>query len=258
MRPTFVILFLAGLLPAFAALAADDAAKPQPAASAAHEPSAPPWRELFNGRDLTGWKLVGGGSKVWVENGAIVGQMVRGTAEHTFVTTNERFRDFILEAECKDVGALHTGFMLRAIDAPVDARIRLLAYQVKIDPTPRAWTGGIFDDFGNNWNWMYNLEHDPRARAAYRHGEWTRFRIEAIGRALKVWVNDVPVTHLLDDKYREGYLALKVHSLPATAKPEQESYRVHFRHLRILTHDVARFARPMDLPGREALPPAVK
>jgi hypothetical protein len=227
-------------------------------APAAQAASAPPWRELFNGRDLTGWKLVGGGSKVWIEDGAIVGHMVRGTEEHTLITTDESFGDFILEAECRDVGALHTGFLLRCAVAPADAKIRLFGYQIKIDPTPRSWTGGIFDDFGKSWTWMYDLEHDARARAAYHHGEWTRFRVEAIGRAIKVWVNGVPVTHLLDDKYPRGPLALKVHSLPATAKAEAETHRVHFRNLRIITENPARFAQPMDLPGRAANPPAAR
>jgi len=216
------------------------------------------WRELFNGRDLAGWRVVGGGSKVWIEDGAITGHMVRGTAEHTLITTEEAFGDFILEAECRVSGGLHTGFILRCEYAPAEAHDRFFGYQVKINPTERRWTGGIFDDFGLNWNWMYNLADDPRARAAYRHGEWNHYRIEAIGRALKVWVNGVPVTHLLDDKYARGPLALKVHSLPATAPAEREDYRVQFRHLRIITAQPATHVRPMDLPGRTALPPTVK
>ena len=48
-----------------------------------------PWRDLFNGKDLTGWSLVGDKGKAWVENNEIVCHMVKGTKEHTFVRTDE-------------------------------------------------------------------------------------------------------------------------------------------------------------------------
>jgi hypothetical protein len=39
-----------------------------------------PWRALFNGRDLTGWKIVGAQPRAatYVEEGALTGHMVRG------------------------------------------------------------------------------------------------------------------------------------------------------------------------------------
>lgn len=120
----------------------------------------PPWRSLFNGQDFEGWSIVGSHAEAWVEDGAIVGHMVRNTPEHTFLSTNESFKDFILEVDCKLEGDLHTGFLFRCVDAQEDADIHLLGYQVKIDPTQRRWTGGIFEDFGSSWNWLYDLKND--------------------------------------------------------------------------------------------------
>ncbi len=216
-----------------------------------------PWRPLFTGRDLTGWRIVGPEPRAatYLEDGALTGHMVRGTKEHTFFCTEESFGDFILELECFQTGGFNTGILLRCVETAPDASVRLHGYQVKIDPSPtRRWTGGIFDDYGRNWLWLQTLERDDRARSAYRFNEWARFRIEAVGRSLKVWVNGIPTAHLLHDKYTRGPIALKIHSFPASGDPAQERNLIRYRNVRILTADLARYALPMDLPAREADP----
>ena len=215
----------------------------------------PPWRELFNGRDLTGWKIVGATPQAatYVAEGALTGHMVRGTPEHTFFCTEEKFADFILEVDCFQVSGFNTGILFRCIDAPPTASVRLHGYQVKIDPSPtRRWTGGIFDDYGKNWLWLQTLAADERARTAYKFNEWSRFRIEAIGREIKIWVNGIPTAHLLHDKYTRGPIAFKIHSFPATGDAAQEKNLIRYKNIRILTENLARFAQPMDLPAREA------
>ena len=216
-----------------------------------------PWRPLCNGRDLTGWKIVGAQPRAaaCVEDGALTGHMVRGKPEHTFFCTEESFGDFILELECFQTGGFNTGILFRCVETPANAAVRLHGYQVKIDPSPtRRWTGGIFDDYGKNWLWLQTLEHDDRARSAYKFNEWARFRIEAVGRTLKVWVNGIPTAHLLHDKYSRGPIALKIHSFPAKGDAAQEKNLIRFRNARILTTDLARHALPMDLPARAADP----
>ncbi len=133
-----------------------------------------PWRPLFNGRDLTGWKIVGATPKAgtYIDEGALTGHMLRGTPEHTFFATEESFGDFILEIDSFQAGGFNTGILFRCIDTPADASVRLHGYQVKIDPsTTRRWTGGIFDDYGRNWLWLQTLEGNDRARGAYRFNE---------------------------------------------------------------------------------------
>lgn len=206
------------------------------------------WTTLFNGKDLTGWSIVGSNGKAYVENGEIVGHMVSNTPEHTFVRSIEKYGDFILEGDCKLDGNFHTGFLLRCVDAPKDAKVCLLGYQVKIDPTPRQWTGGIFDDFGDKWTWLSDLADNPAGREAFKMNQWNHFRMEAIGQEMKVWVNGIPTAHLIDTKYTKGYIALKIHSMGNT--PEKESILVHYKNLRILTNDPQKHSKPMDLPAK--------
>lgn len=217
----------------------------------------PPWRDLFNGRDLTGWKIVSGrpGARAYVENGEMIGHMVRGTPEHTFFCTEEKFDDFILEVDSFQVAGFNSGILFRCIDTPADASVRLHGYQVKIDPSPtRRWTGGIFDDYGRNWLWFYTLADDERARTGYRFNEWSRIRVEAVGRSLKVWVNGVPTAHLVHDKYKRGPIAFKIHSFGANGDAALEKNLIRFKNVRIITENPARYGLPMDLPAREADP----
>jgi hypothetical protein len=53
------------------------------------------WVDLFNGKDLTGWKQLNGQAKYEVKDGAIVGTSVMGTP-NSFLTTEKDYGDFIL------------------------------------------------------------------------------------------------------------------------------------------------------------------
>ncbi len=222
--------------------------------AAESKPAAEPWVSLFNGFDFTGWKIVAlsNPAPAVVDDGAMVLRQRRNTTEHTFVTSRQKYSDFILELDLKDDPGFNSGILLRCADAPADAKVRLNGYQVKIDNTPRAWTGGVFDDFGGNWKWMFDLKDDARARAAFKLGEWAHFRIECLGSTIKVWVNGVPTCHLIDDKYRAGYLAFKIHSIGDNPNAAQSAIRL--KNIRMITDDPKRFAQPMDLLPRRAPP----
>jgi len=133
--------------------------------------------------------------------------------------------------------------------------VRLHGYQLKVDPSPtRQWTGGIFDDYGKNWLWLQTLAANDRGRTAYKFNEWARFRIEAIGGVIKIWVNGIPTAHLIDGKYTRGPIAFKIHSFAATGDAALEKNLIRWKNVRVLTADLTRYAQPMDLPAREADP----
>ncbi|MFC1762594.1 DUF1080 domain-containing protein [Planctomycetota bacterium] len=215
-------------------------------AAPASEPNEP-WVSLFNGKDFTGWKIIGGRGKAWIQDGAITCHQVSNTVEHAFVCTEKKYGDFILEADAKIEGQLHTGFLFRCIDTdPETAKVCLYGYQVKIDPTPRRWTGGIFDDYGDRWEWYYPLEKSETARQAFKMNEWNHFRIEAIGNRLKVWVNGVPTTNLIHDKYDNGYIALKIHWMKDD--PDREKVFMYYRNINIIDKKPSDYVKDMDYP----------
>jgi hypothetical protein len=213
----------------------------------------PRWKSIFNGIDLDGWKIVGSKGRVNIMDGAFVCNMTSNTPEHTFVCTKEKYDNFILELDVKTDSVYNTGILLRCIDAlpNVDTtKVRLYGYQVKIDPTPRKWTGGIFDDYGKTWHWLFSLANDARAREAFSVGKWNHFRIEAIGSNIKTWVNGVPATNLINKKYTKGYIAIKIHSLGNT--PEMEKISGRFKNIRIITKNPEQYLQQMDIKAVEA------
>lgn len=208
-----------------------------------------PWQELFNGKDLKGWKTVGSKGKVFVnDGGAIECHMTANTPVHTFATTKKKYKDFILEMDFKKDTEFNSGILFRAVPTPDTASVNLYGYQVKLDPSAsRRWTGGIFDDFGKTWSWIYPLKDDHRAMASELLGEWNHIRIEMINNRIKVWINDVPTANITNDKYKEaGHIAFKMHSL--ADKPDQEKWHAQFKNIRIITKKPEKYSRETNLP----------
>ncbi len=96
-----------------------------------------PWQSLFNGSDFAGWKVVAlrDPAPAVIEEGVMVLRQRINTVEHTFVTTEKKYGDFISELEVKDDPEFNSGILLRCSDAPAEAAVRLNGYQVKVDNT---------------------------------------------------------------------------------------------------------------------------
>jgi len=168
------------------------------------------WIDLFNGNDLTGWIQRNGEAKYTAENGEIVGTTVLNTP-NSFLCTEKDYADFILEFEVLVDTALNSGVQIRSHSIPEYNNGRVHGYQIEIDPSDRAWSGGIYDEARRGW--LANLENNEEGRKAFKNGEWNKYLVEAIGNTIKVWINDVPTaeyTDTLDDP--SGFIGLQVHS----------------------------------------------
>ena len=64
--------------------------------------------QLFNGKDLKGWKVLGGKAKYEVKNGEIIGTTV-SNEPNSFLVTEETFGDFILTLEFKNESGINSG-----------------------------------------------------------------------------------------------------------------------------------------------------
>jgi hypothetical protein len=202
-----------------------------------------PWVELFDGKTLSGWHQLGGEAKYSIEDGQIVGETVLNTP-NSFLCTRQFYSDFILALEFKVDPELNSGIQIRSNSFPEYDSGRVHGYQVEIDPSKRALTGGIFDEARRGW--LNKLEDNPAAQKAFKPGQWNTFRIEAIGDTFKTWINDVPASHLRDTMTRTGFIALQVHSIGKNK--EEEGVQVRWRNIRIIDKSVASYTRPTPLP----------
>ncbi|NGM66583.1 DUF1080 domain-containing protein [Sphingobacterium sp. SGR-19] len=189
------------------------------------------WKDLFDGKTLQGWKPVGGKAPYTVEDGAIVGTMTKGTP-NSFLITEQEYGDFILEVDVKLEGdRTNSGIQTRSHYDPNanNGKGKVYGRQVEIDPTERAWTGGIYDEARRGW--LYPLDLNEAAKSAYKANEFNRIRIEAIGDETRTWVNDIPVSHVIDTIDRTGFIGLQVHSISA----DLDGKKVYFKNIRIQT-----------------------
>ncbi|MEZ5278317.1 MAG: PQQ-dependent sugar dehydrogenase [Opitutaceae bacterium] len=208
------------------------------------------WRSLFDGETLDGWTVRDGTSTVLVDDGMMVA-VHQGTTGHTYLVTEERFSDFILELDVKVIGDLNSGILLRGIADPAVKGGKVHGYQMEIDQSPRQWTGGIFEEMGRGW--LYSLDGRDEARAAYRPSAWNHYRIEAIGDILRIWVNGVPTLNLKDDRTAEGVIGFQIHNLPK----EGGGGAVFIRNVRILTENPVNQYRAIGIPVETAQVDAV-
>lgn len=198
----------------------------------------PDWENLFNGENLDGWEKLNGSAEYKVEDGAIVGISQLNTP-NTFLATNQTYDDFILEFEFKVDDGLNSGVQFRSNSLPEFHNGRVHGYQFEIDPSDRAWTGGVYDEARRGW--LYPLTYNPEGQKAFKNGEWNKARIEAIGNSIRTWVNDIPCSDLLDSTTPSGFIALQVHAI---GNAEQEGKTVAWRNIRILTDDLEKYKKP--------------
>jgi hypothetical protein len=209
------------------------------AGTLAHTAPAGQWRDLILGEGLDGWQQLGGKARFRREGEEIVGRAVPDTP-NSFLATRETFGDFILEYEAKVDPKLNSGVMVRGL-SQADYRDGVVhGYQVELDPGPRAWSGGVYDE--QRRGWLNNLARNRAARQTFRRGQWNHFRVEAIGDRIRTWINGVPAANLVDDMTARGFIALQVHAISAD-DPALRGAEVRFRRVRILTENPAAHAK---------------
>ncbi|HEY8934316.1 MAG TPA: DUF1080 domain-containing protein [Cyclobacteriaceae bacterium] len=190
------------------------------------------WRSLFNGKDLKGWKQINGTAKYEVQNGMIVGTTTVGSP-NSFLAAEELFGDFILELDFKIDDNTNSGIQFRSESKPDYLDGKVFGYQLDIDPSSRKWCGGIYDE--SRRQWLYPLEYNTPAKAAFKNNEWNSCRIEAIGTSLRTWLNGIPCSNVVDNMTLKGLLALQVHAI---GKPDEAEKHVWFKNIRIKTENL--------------------
>jgi hypothetical protein len=187
----------------------------------------PVFRSLFDGKTLDEFVKRGGDADFRVENGEIVGTTKPNTA-NTFLCTKKEYGDFELTFEVKVHPELNSGVQIRSHSVKAYQDGHVFGYQVEIDPTSRAYSGGVYDEARRGW--LDDLSDNEEGRKAFKNGEWNKYRVMAEGDHIVVWVNGVKTADFRDDVDRFGFIGLQVHSVGDRKDPME----VRWRNLRIM------------------------
>ena len=208
-----------------------------------------PWIELI-GDNLDNWEQLNGSADYKIVNGTIEGLSVLNSL-NSFLCTKERYSDFILEFDVLVDPVMNSGVQIRSHSLPEYDNGRVHGYQVELDPTDRAWSGGIYDEARRLW--LYPLDRNPEGQKAFVNGEFNHFRVEAIGNSIRTWCNGIPCADLVDDMTPAGFIGLQVHSIGNDTS--NAGKKVIWKNIWIITDDVASYATPYskDIPQNSYL-----
>ena len=120
---------------------------------------------LFNGRDLTGWRVAGGANEWEAVDGVLRNRKSGGN-----IITTEKFNDFKLHIEVRYPPGGNSGVYLRG------------RYEVQIADLPDAEPQ--LDGLGAIYGFLA-----PNAMAAKKAGEWQSFDVTLVGRLVTVALN---------------------------------------------------------------------
>jgi len=143
------------------------------------------WRQLFNGKDLTGWKHVGPGS-MSVEDGMIRGHGGMGL----LYWTKEKFGNCVLRVEWKmrDENS-NSGIFIRIPIEPYEEWMPVFyGYEVQIDNKPELSNE---DDY-HYTGMLYSLTK-PLAKPGKPGPEWNTTEIHLNGLRTTVFINGIKV-----------------------------------------------------------------
>ena len=231
MKQTRLIIVLTVL-----GLAFTSAAAPKPKGAKGKGEPKGGWTILFDGKEIKGFKPVGGYATYRVEDGCIVGKTAEGS-KNTFLATEQDYSDFELEVEVKCDPELNSGIQIRSHvyekDTPQASnpkRIRekgeIYGYQCEITTHSKGTSGNFWDE--GRWT-RWHDELSDGAKKAFKDGEWNHYRIVAKGNRIQSWVNGIKCANFTDDMDATGFIGLQVHSIKKGTGP----YEVRWRNIRI-------------------------
>lgn len=157
---------------------------------------------LFNGQDLSGWKIHGT-ERWYVEGGELVCESGPDEA-YGYLATEATYRDFDLTLEFKQEADGNSGVFIRSrIEGT-----RISGWQAEVAP-PGQHTGGIYESYGRGWL----IEPDPELDSVLKMGEWNTMRIRVVGDRVTTWLNGTRMIDLSDERIgeAEGSIALQIH-----------------------------------------------
>jgi len=153
------------------------------------------WTQLFDGKSLGDWNLVG--ETNWrVEDGAIVADK-RTSKDTAHLVSKEKYKDFMVYVEFWSSDDANSGIFLRCQD-PTTITDRS-CYEANIFDTrkdPSYGTGGIVNF----------AEVNPMPKAG---GKWNTFEITAKGRLITVILNGQKTSELHNGLFADGHLTLQ-------------------------------------------------
>ncbi|MCE7862200.1 MAG: DUF1080 domain-containing protein [Bacteroidetes bacterium CHB5] len=164
--------------------------------------SATAQQSIFNGKDLTGWKIYGT-EKWYVDKGELVCES-GPDKQYGYFATEKEYKDFELTLEFKQESNGNSGvFFHSQIEGTT-----VSGWQAEVAPLNHH-SGGIYESYGRGWLIQPTAEKEK----ALKEGKWNKMKVLVQGNVVTTWLNGEQMITLTDEKIgsRTGKIALQIH-----------------------------------------------
>lgn len=158
--------------------------------------------KLFNGKDITGWKIYGT-EKWYVEKGLLVCES-GPDKQYGYFATEKEYKDFELTLEFRQESNGNSGvFFHSQIDGTT-----VSGWQAEVAPMNQH-SGGIYESYGRGWLIQPTADKEKFLKEA----KWNKMKVRVKGNVVTTWLNGEQMITLTDDKIgsRGGKIALQIH-----------------------------------------------
>ncbi len=172
---------------------------------------------MFDSKSTAGWTK----PFDWGEVAVVDGEIILTGSKKFFLVTEKTYKNFVLEGEVFCPKGGNSGFQFRCHFQ----KNKLWGYQAEVDTSDRKWAGGLYDE--GRRGWLVSLKDKPEAQSAFKNDQWNKYRIEAVGDHLKIFVNGVQTVDFHDSMDTDGHIALQHHG--------EKGLTYKFRNVRLKT-----------------------
>ena len=157
---------------------------------------------LFNGKDLSGWKI-NGTEKWYVENEELICES-GPDKQYGYLSTNKTFKNFELTLEFKQEANGNSGVFFRS---SIDG-VKISGWQCEVAPVNHH-TGGIYESYGRGWL----IQPDSTKEKYLKTGKWNKLKLKVVGDEVTTWLNGHQMIYIKDEKIGagNGFIALQIH-----------------------------------------------
>jgi hypothetical protein len=157
---------------------------------------------LFNGKDLTGWKIYGT-EKWYVDKGLLVCESGPDKG-YGYLATDKFYKNFDLTVEFLQEANGNSGIFFRSTIEGT----KIAGWQCEVAPQGHD-SGGIYESYGRGW--LKQIEDEKEN--ILKPGKWNKMRLKVVGDRVQTWLNGQPMVDLTDEKIGKanGSIALQIH-----------------------------------------------
>lgn len=183
-----------------------------------------PWKSLFNGKNLNGWKAYG--TETWIaDHGTILGESSSG--KYGYLMTRKDYENFELKLKfnCETEGNSGLFFHSHITGENPKWGPDIEGMQVEIDP--RRHTGGLYESGGRGW---VALPTAAGEKAIKPLGQWNTLEVTVSGSHIVTHLNGIKIAdyHYSPARFTDGQIGLQIHT-------GQHGFRIRFKDIMIRT-----------------------